>query len=64
LRRRQPEPLPLTAEFLLDGLGNLTAAGLLIVGAVMLSGGARNSRNLLAGGVVLAVVEAIYWVPR
>ena len=53
-----------TGELAVDGVINLVAAGLLIVGAVMLAGRRLQGRLLLTIGTGIVVVTAIYWIAR
>ncbi|MDX6584525.1 MAG: hypothetical protein QOI10_3709 [Solirubrobacterales bacterium] len=53
-----------TAELTFDGFVDLLAAGLLIAGAVMMSGRRPTGRALYSVGGALVLVEAIYWLGR
>jgi hypothetical protein len=50
------------AQFALAGLGDIVAAGLLIAGGAVFTGGKRVGRTLLAAGLAVCVVEAILWI--
>jgi hypothetical protein len=54
----------ITAELAFDGVVNLVAAGLLIAGAVSLTGGRLGGRTLLACGAGITVAASIYWLAR
>ena len=47
------------AQFAVAGLGDIVAAGLLIVGGVVFTAGKRLGRTLLAVGLAVCVVEAV-----
>ena len=49
-------------QFGFAGLGDLLAAGLLIAGGVMFSGRNRLGRTLGAAGLIVCVIEAIFWI--
>jgi hypothetical protein len=51
-------------EFALDGIVNFVAAGLVIAGAVMLTGRKPVGRILLAVGNGIVVASCVYWLVR
>lgn len=51
-------------ELALDGLLNMVAAGLLIAGAVMMTGRKANGRTLLSVGGAIVLAETLYWLIR
>lgn len=53
-----------TAEFTIDGLVNLLAAGLLIGGGVTFAGRRVVGRTLIVAGGLIVVAAAIYWMVR
>lgn len=53
-----------TAELSFDGLVNLVAAALLIVGGVMLSGRKSKGRTLVAVSTAIVIASGIYWMAR
>lgn len=52
------------AQFAFAGVGDMVAAGLLIAGGVAFVGGRRLGRTLVAAGLGLCVLEALFWVIR
>jgi hypothetical protein len=53
-----------STELGLMGLLNLIAAGLLIGGAVAMTGRSRTGRNLFAAGGTIVLVLTVYWLTR
>jgi hypothetical protein len=53
-----------TAELTFDGFLNLLAGGLLIAGAVIMSGRRSNGRVLFSVGAAIVIIEAVYWLGR
>lgn len=51
-------------ELALDGLLNMAAAGLLIAGAVMMTGRKAHGRTLLSVGGAIVLAETLYWLTR
>ena len=51
-------------ELLINGVGNLIAAGLLVGGAVLLRRGHQRCRPFLAAGTVVTVGFSIFWMAR
>lgn len=54
----------LTTELVVDGLLNLIAAGLLIGGAVGLTGRSAPGRTVLTVGCGIVLVQSVYWLLR
>ncbi|MEO9138427.1 MAG: hypothetical protein ABI345_05110 [Jatrophihabitans sp.] len=54
----------LSSELGFDGFLNLVTAGLLIAGAVMMTGRKPTGRILLAVGNAVVLAEAVYWLTR
>jgi hypothetical protein len=54
----------LSVELAIDGVVNLLAAMLLIMGGVMLLGGNNTGRTLTIIGTLVVVVASIYWIFR
>jgi U5 snRNP spliceosome subunit len=53
-----------TTELVLDGFANLIAAGLLIAGSVLMTGGRPPGRAVYSVGGGIVIVESIYWMAR
>ncbi|GAB2472516.1 hypothetical protein [Jatrophihabitans fulvus] len=51
-------------ELAIDGIVNFIAAGLIIAGAVIFTGGKTNGRTLLAVGNGIVIASAVYWMVR
>lgn len=53
-----------TAEFVIDGVVDLACGGLLIAGAVMMTGRRPTGRMLFTVGGAVAIAAGVYWIVR